>query len=155
MQDAQERMTWEEFLQSVGRPFRISLATTANTTDNEFILASTDYDWNGDGTDETAPFANYTLVITGIHITQASATGTFRTSVDARCIDVTTVSSATIDVDISGQYNTVGEAMIAPNCKNVFGMNLMCRSSFKFDKNGATGAAGTVVVTGYAVPQAF
>jgi len=57
-----------------GQPFEIYLTLTS-TTAGTFTLDSTNWDWNGDGNVETAPFTGKMLIITGIAYEATISTG--------------------------------------------------------------------------------
>lgn len=61
----------EEEIRSIGTPFAMNVYIVCSVTQNYFTLGGdnetgTDYDIDGDGTDETAPFKNQMMMITGM-----------------------------------------------------------------------------------------
>jgi hypothetical protein len=72
-----ETETLPEFMNRAmleGQPFEIYLTLTS-TTAGTFTLDSTSWDWNGDGTTESAPFAGKELIITGLSYEATIVTG--------------------------------------------------------------------------------
>lgn len=62
-------LTLIEKVMTEGKPFQLKFSTVDNTTTVvHFTLDSDDYDVDGDGTDETTPFKNKMLWITGFRI---------------------------------------------------------------------------------------
>jgi len=64
---------FDEFVARTGEPFNITTTILASHTMQYFTLGGGDdtgdnYDWNGDGTDETEPFKDKMLMITGLEL---------------------------------------------------------------------------------------
>ena len=136
----------------IGIPFMIDLDITADTVDNTFTLRSTNYDWNGDGAAETAPFKDYRLVITGIDFEIGTITGTASLKVDNKLIYSETASSAAI----SEHFDGTSKGSSAPNypkVSDIFGKNLDCYGNITVSKSAAPGATSTCRFYGYAVPN--
>ena len=151
MSDMNGLPTVEQLLR-VGKPFAISMTIAASITDDSFVLASTDYDWNGDGTDETAPFASYSLVITAIELQIGSATGTNRLVIDDVEVYKTTVSGAATALYWDGSADTSNN-LKNPNVTDIFGGPIFMRDSFTVKKSGAPSGTATTVIRGVAVPN--
>jgi len=139
-------MMSKEELFRIGSPFEIKVTVTADTTDNSFVLSSSDYDWNGDGTDETTPFSDYSLYITGLNLSTGSLTGTVKVILDDHIIYSETASAAAVTVAWDGTGSN-------PKLEDVFGDFLICRDEIKVTKSAAPDAAGTLILRGVAVPK--
>lgn len=66
---AEEQITYEQKKALYGIPFTMTISTADNSlVEKTFTLASSDFDWDGNDVDETAPFKDKMLYITGIKI---------------------------------------------------------------------------------------
>ena len=61
------------FLKRMGEPFGIVTTLTASSTTQYFDLDTQDYDWDGDGTNDTDPFKDLALIVTGMRVVVAAS----------------------------------------------------------------------------------
>lgn len=65
----EKNMSLMEKVMTEGKPFQLLLSTTDNTTtEKTFVLDTDDYDIDGDNVDETTPFKDKILFITGYNL---------------------------------------------------------------------------------------
>lgn len=160
----------EDKIMMTGKPFLISLATTAGSLAvSTFTLDTTTYDVNGDGVSVgEIPFNGMELYITGIRIVNAGAAQVFgRLIID----DTLVLSGSTLAADtgyiqhaaneeipldgFNKAFGAVGTDIIAPNVVQMFGTPaLICRSHISIYAAATAGGQSTTVwFVGWDVPR--
>lgn len=145
-------MMSDELLKKIGVPFTISVTRAGSTVASYFTLDATDYDWNGDGSDETAPFADYTLIVQGMKITTASSASIVALTIDDKAI-FTNLQGGTLVYNYAGTASPTG--LTRPvTLPDLFGapLYLRYRIGVKSDIGTLTGSH-VVVINGIAVPR--
>jgi hypothetical protein len=158
------------FLKRMGEPFGIVTTFTASATTQYFDLDSTDYDWNGDGTDDTDPFKDLALIVTGLRVVVAIASATLSDFiVDEKSIlppDIAAHASNLNNLDFSWRgfprVATVAAATTEINLPNeprladIYGGPLIIRRRFGARSvllSSGTGQTHAVQLYGFAVPR--
>ena len=146
-----------------GQPFEIYL-TLSTTTAGTFTLDSTAWDWNGDGTAETAPFSNKMLVITGMSyeatIGDTSVTLDYLTIDGVECTPLDWYehqSVATEEIKWDGMVKEDADDFHWPSIADHFGVPLVCRQaiSAKLSEVGGQGDSLTLRFRGYAIDRQY
>jgi len=145
-------MLSDEMLQRMAKPFTLTFTRAGSTTASYFTLDATDFDWNGDGTDETAPFADYTLIAQGMKITTASSASCVALTIDDKIIFLN-LQGGTLVYNFAGNASPTGltKGVMLPD---MFGAPLYIRRRIgvKSDIGTLTGSH-VVVINGIAVPR--
>lgn len=144
-----------------GQPFEIYLDLTS-TTARTFTLDSTNWDWNGDGSTESAPFTNKMLVITGLSYEADISTGSTFDYLTIDGIECTPLdlynrtSNATEIVRWDGFQKGMQYNWKWPVLTDHFCVPLVCRQEIKC-KLSARGQGDTITVRfrGFAIDRHY
>lgn len=144
----EKKLTLEEQILVEGLPFQLKLSTLVNSTvEATFTLDDDDYDIDGDNTDNTTPFKNMLLLITGYEIIADT-----NIVLDYFALDNNVVIDggkegfvANQDLHVNGRAKGTGSTDINyPSVKDLHGLfALICRGEIAI-KASATAALETL-----------
>lgn len=150
------------FLKRMGQPFGIVTTLTASSTTQYFNLDDQDYDWDGDGTDDTDPFKDLALVVTGFRVVVAASATLADFIVDEKAILPPDTANNTNAATYSWRgfpKSTGSTDTNETNAEAVFGGPLIIRRRFGARagdmRTGAVAADLNIAVQlyGFAVPR--
>jgi len=149
-----------KFLKRMGEPFGIVTTLEASATTIYFDLDTADYDWNGDGTDDTDAFKDLALIVTGMRVVVASASATLSDFiVDEKSILPPDTAAGTSAVTYSWRGFPKSTTTSDPNETNaeaVYGAPLIIRRRFGAKSvllTSGTAKTHAVQLYGFAVPR--
>lgn len=146
-------MMSKEMLEKIGLPFTVTITRAISTTASYFTLDSTDYDWNGDGTDETTPFKDYTLIVRGMKITTASSASVAAITIDDKTI-LGVLQGQALTFNYAGTASPTG--LTKPvTIPDLFGAPLYIRNRIGVRADVGSGLTGShvILINGIAVPR--